>query len=372
MSAVSKLDAVCPTAWQGEPVPERQWLIPGILLRGTVTILSGDGGVGKSLLAQQLATAMALGQPFLGIAPQAYPVKSLAMFCEDSIEELHYRQAQINAHYGCRMSDLGAMTLVSRVAQDNGLMDFDVRDHGNERALYHQLEHLSRETGAELKIVDTAADTFHGNENIRTHVRQFIAAMTRLAMINNGGVLLNLHPSLTGLVSGSGLSGNTAWHNSVRGRLYLKRPPTAEGEEEQTNDRLLKLMKSNYGPMGDELKLVWRDHVFVREDAGRSTGNTVDRIDLDNAVMSGLRKLVANGAKIPADLQANNGLAVRLSKLPSCRPWSRRALSAAQERLIAHGKIVKVELGTRTRKTLYVRPHDMRLPGELDIAEDEA
>ena len=135
MSAVSKLDAVCPTSWQGQPVPERQWLIPGILLRGTVSILSGDGGVGKSLLAQQLATAMATGKPFLGIAPQALPVKSLAIFCEDSIEELHYRQAQINAHYGCAMADLGAMTLVSRVAQDNGLMSFYVRDHGDESAL---------------------------------------------------------------------------------------------------------------------------------------------------------------------------------------------------------------------------------------------
>ena len=367
MSAVSKLDVVCPTAWHGQAVPERQWLIPGILLRGTVTILSGDGGVGKSLLAQQLVTAMALGQPFLGIAPNAEPVKSLAIFCEDSIEELHYRQDRINAHYRCAMADLGAMTLLSRVAQDNALMTFKY-DHGIETPFYHQVEHQIRETGAELAIFDTAADTFEGNENVRIQVRQFIAAIRRLAMINNGGALVQLHPSLSGLSNGSGMSGNTAWHNSVRGRLYLTRPKSADGEEDQQSDRrTLKLMKSNYGRMGDELRLVWRDHVFVREDDGRSTSNMVDRLDLDVAVMAGLRKLVANGALLAADPNASSGFANKVRKLPSCRLWTREAVFAAQERLIALGKIVKVEMGPPSKRRVYVRPHDMRLPGEVDV-----
>lgn len=369
MSALAMLDAVCPTCWQGKPVPERRWLIPGLLIRGTVTMLNGDGGVGKSLLAQQLATAMATANPFLGLKPHADPVPSLALFCEDDLDELHFRQAHLNAHYRCEMRDLHAMTVISRVGMENGLMAFDRRtDEGEVTPFYRQLEHKIRESGAELIIIDTVADSFLGNENIRTQARQFIGALRRLAMINDGGVILTAHPSLTGLNSGSGLSGTTAWHNTVRGRLYLTKPPTSENEEEQSDARILKLMKSNYGPTGEALKLRWHDHVFVLEDGRRGTGgNIVERIELDNAVLAGLRRLVVNGALVPADPNVRNGLPTRLRTLPSCRHRSFQALAAAQERLTATGRISRVELGPPSKRRLYVRPHDMTLPGEVCI-----
>ena len=40
-------------------VPHRSWLINGMIPSYTVTLLSGDGGTGKSLLALQLAIAVA-------------------------------------------------------------------------------------------------------------------------------------------------------------------------------------------------------------------------------------------------------------------------------------------------------------------------
>ena len=93
----------------------------------------------------------------------------------------------------------------------------------------------------------------------------------------------------------------------------------------------------------------------------------VERIELDNAVLSGLRKLVSDGAHIPADSQAKNGLAIRLRSLPSCRRWTWQAVTGAQERLVTQGKIVKVEMGPPSKRRLYVRPHDMTLPGETFI-----
>lgn len=365
---LTMLDAVCPTDWQDKEVPQRRWLIPGMLIRGTVTMLNGDGGVGKSLLAQQLATAMATARPFLGLTPHADPVPSLALFCEDDLDELHFRQAHLNAHYRCEMRDLHAMTLISRVGMENGLMAFDRRtDEGEATPLYHQLAHKIRESGAELIVIDTAADTFLGNENIRSQARQFLGALRRLAMINDGGVIVTAHPSLTGLNSGSGLSGTTAWNNTVRGRLYLTKPHTQDGEEEHSDARILKLMKSNYGRTGEQLKLVWRDHAFALEDEGSARGGIVDRLELDQAVLAGLRKLVGNGVQIPADTHAKNGLAIRLRSLPSCKRWSWQAMTGAQERLVGLGKIVKVEMGPPSKRRLYVRPHDMTLPGEVII-----
>ena len=367
LNNLARFDTIDPRDWQGKPVPPRRWLVPDMLIRGYVTLLNGDGGVGKSLLAQQLATALALGRPFLGMATQPKPVPVLAVFCEDSADELHFRQDRINAHLGCGMDDLGHLTLVSRVGQANELMVFGRHDVGEETAFYQQLDTRIRDSGAELVIVDTAADTFMGNEIIRPQVRQFINALARLAMINNGAVLL------AGLASGSGLSGSTAWHATVRGRLYLTHAPTLDGGEEETSDaRILKLMKSNYGPSGSKLKLRWRDHVFVLEnEAGGAPTDIVDRLEIDNAVLAGLRKLVGDGALIAADPDASNGLATKVRRLPSCRRWNWASIVAAQERLLGRGKIVKVEMGPPSKRRIYVRPHDMRLPGEVSVGNAE-
>ena len=62
--------------------------------------------------------------------------------------------------------------------------------------------------------------------------------------------MLLAHPSLTGMNTGTGTSGSTAWNNSVRSRLYLDRVRES-GIEPDPDARVLRTMKSNYGPVGD-------------------------------------------------------------------------------------------------------------------------
>jgi Mrp family chromosome partitioning ATPase len=52
----------------GQPVPERVWHVHDLIPANTVTLLSGDGGTGKSLCALQLAVSTALQRPWLGLA----------------------------------------------------------------------------------------------------------------------------------------------------------------------------------------------------------------------------------------------------------------------------------------------------------------
>ena len=87
---------------QGQPVPSRRWLVEGMIPIRNVTMFGGDGGLGKSLLAQQLLTCVAIGKPWLGLPTQAG--RALGVFCEDDCDELHIRQADINSHYGCDFS----------------------------------------------------------------------------------------------------------------------------------------------------------------------------------------------------------------------------------------------------------------------------
>jgi hypothetical protein len=56
-----------------------------------------------------------------------------------------------------------------------------------------------------------------------------------------------------------GTSGNTAWHNSVRARMYFEEVKDSPGL------RKLVMKKNNYGPSGDIVTLMWKDGVYAPE-----------------------------------------------------------------------------------------------------------
>ena len=266
-----------PDRWQDQPVPPRRWLVDGILARGSVTLLTGDGGIGKSLLMQQLQTAIALGgEHWAGIELPPDPIVSFGIYCEDDENELHRRQANINAAYGIEMKTLGSgVHFASRVGEDNILAYFSREDRATPTAFFEQISNTIRETGAQLIIIDTAADAFGGNENYRAQVRSFINLLRRWPMEMDGGVILTAHPSNFGMTQGTGISGSTAWANSVRARIYLTKPKDdvdEYGEQEDTNERVLKLMKSNYGPSGNQIRLRWEHGIFAPVNRGRKNG----------------------------------------------------------------------------------------------------
>src|SRR4029079_1534383 len=101
--------------------------------------------------------------------------------------------------------------------------------------------------------LDTLADFFAGDEISRTHARQFIGMLRGLAIEFERCILLLAHPQLSGMSSGSGTSGSTAWSNSVRSRLYLERVKDDRGVEQDTDARVLKTMKANYSAVGTEI-----------------------------------------------------------------------------------------------------------------------
>jgi RecA-family ATPase len=75
--------------------------------------------------------------------------------------------------------------------------------------------------------------------------------LKRLAIVSNGSVVLLSHPSLTGINTGSGISGSTAWHNSVRSRFYMTAPKIEPGEQPDTDLREILFKKANYSRKGE-------------------------------------------------------------------------------------------------------------------------
>lgn len=138
--------------------------------------------------------------------------------------------------------------------------------------LFARLRGAACDIHPKLIVLDNSADVFGGSENDRTQVRQFIGILRSLAIAANAGVLLTSHPSLTGINSGSGISGSTAWHASVRSRLYMKRAVTDKDEEPDPNLRVIEVMKANYGPVGETITVRWQDGLFLPETEPGSLG----------------------------------------------------------------------------------------------------
>ena len=67
---------------EGRPIPPRAWLVPDLIPHRTVTLFSGDGGTGKSLLALQLAVAAATGGWWIG--REVTPGSVLYLSAEDT------------------------------------------------------------------------------------------------------------------------------------------------------------------------------------------------------------------------------------------------------------------------------------------------
>ena len=247
-----KIEILDPIRLQDHAVPERRWLVADLIPMQNVTMLSGDGGVGKSIVALQLMVACALGKRWLG--QQTKPCKAFGLFCEDDGDELHRRLEAICRHYGASLGDLEHLQLCSRVGLDNSLMEWrSAWEAGEVTWLHSQVMNHALEFGAQVVVLDSLHDVFSGEENRRIQARQFVQGLREIAREADAAVVLTAHPSLTGLNTGSGTSGSTAWNNAVRSRLYL----TEADEQTDGAERVLKSKKSNYSRGGGEIRLRW-------------------------------------------------------------------------------------------------------------------
>ncbi len=246
-----------PSEWKGRTPPDREWEVEGWIPKGEVTLLYGDGGIGKTLLAHQYATAAAAGVSWLGLNTRQ--AKVMCFFCEDSEAELHRRQIDINNALCLDYDQADAnLRIASRKYMDNLFILWDRNTGAMKRqAVWAQLLEDAVAFGAEVIVVDTIADTYGGSEIDRGQVNAFVkSCLGRLASEIQGSIIALGHPSIAGKTEGR--SGSTAWSNAARSRLFLRYPKNVE----KGDIRELEGMKLNYGPKGSLLKLQWKRGAF--------------------------------------------------------------------------------------------------------------
>lgn len=335
----------------GKAVPPREWLAPDLIPAGTVTLLSGDGGTGKSLVALQLAAACALGGKWLGRVVTAG--QALFVSAEDDEAELHRRLWDVVQAEGAELADLDQLTLRSLAGEDALLAAVDARSGVLRRSdLFRELDAFLAELRPVVLVLDTLADLFPGNENDRAQARQFVGLLRGLAMRHNCAVVLLSHPSLSGMQSGAGTSGSTGWSNSVRSRLYLHR--VLQGDEEPNPDaRVLSTMKANYGPTGAEIALTWRDGVFVADEAETGVDRMARRSRADRVFLKLLGLLKEQGRQVNGSGGQTYAPSVFASH-PDSEGVTKAAFRDAMERLLQSGRIVNVETGRASKRRSHL------------------
>jgi hypothetical protein len=253
--------------WDTVSAPSRRWAVENRIPLRQPTLFSGEGATGKSIIALQLAVAHVLGKDWLGSLPEPGP--AIYFGAEDEVDELHRRLAAIAAFYGFSFADLikGGLHLLSFAGLDPLLAAPDRDGKIITTPLYERLIEAAGDIRPKCIAIDTSADVFGGSEIDRMQVRGFINWLRKLGITADGSVVLLAHPSLAGINSGSGLSGSTAWHNSVRARMCLKMQDKDKEGDSDPNVRELQFLKNNYGPVAESLTLKYRDGLFLPEAA---------------------------------------------------------------------------------------------------------
>ena len=204
-------------------------------------------------------------------------------------------------------------------------------------ALFRELDKRAEEDSPALIVIDTLADVYPANENDRAKVRQFVEILRGLAIRRNCAVLLLGHPSLTGLTSGSGTSGSTAWNNSVRSRLYLSRVMD-NGIEPDPDARLLSIKKASYGRTGGEINLKWEAGVFVVRTQPTGLDTQAAGAKGERVFLKLLNAYTAQGRRVNAS-DGKTYAPNKFAEHPESKGVTKREFRAAMNRLLDKGKV---------------------------------
>ncbi|MBZ9603993.1 AAA family ATPase [Phyllobacterium chamaecytisi] len=345
------LDTITASSLAGVAVPPRDWFVEGLIPAYTVTLLNGDGGTGKSLLALMLAVAAQINGYWVGRAV----LQGLACFltAEDDVDEVHRRLADIVREFELELTALKNLHICSLAGKDALLAVPEGKGNVLKATkLFEALEAFVAKHRPSLLVLDTLADLFGGDEIQRAQARQFISLLRGLCTRYRVTIVMLAHPSIAGMASGTGSSGSTAWNNSVRSRLYLDRLKEKDGGETDTDVRVLRTVKSNYGKIGDEMMLRWVNGVF-KLNTNDSLNAVAAMNNIDRVFLQLLERYAVEGRKVSHSAGANYAPAL-FEKDQQANGIKKRGFITAMNRLFEAGRIKALELGPPSRRSFQL------------------
>lgn len=207
--------------------------------------------------------------------------------------------------------------------------------------LYNQILEEAGDLKPKCIALDASADVFAGNEIDRGQTRQFVSLLRKLAGVCDGSVILLSHPSLTGISSGTGISGSTAWHNSVRARIYLTSAKPEKDEQPDNDLRELVFKKNQYGKIGDNVIMRYQKGLFLPEKGLSSLEVAATEQDAEQIFLALLAQYARSGVNVSHKERANNFAPRLFANEPEAKklPRALKALTGAMSRLFKANKI---------------------------------
>lgn len=343
-----KATAIDWTALDGREPPPRIWRIDHWLGTGP-TLMAGAGGVGKSLLAQTLATALALGRFY--VEAVTAPQTVLMWSCEDDHDEIWRRQVAICRFFQVPLSALaGKLIIEPRLGRSNALFGLAFGQPAW-TGLREELIEQVNDHKASVLFLDNIGQVYGANENDRHHVTTFVNGLCGMTEWALSTIFLG-HPAK---LAGSEFSGSTAWENAVRMRWFLGTHLPDQPDAAATEDgvRYLAKRKSNYS-VKDWRRLTYRDGVLEPDaapSAGFSYADQSRKDDARRCVLSALRKIAATGLTCTASTASPDYLPKRIVTMKLGEDYAVRELAEAMNALLVDGKLVVSQVGKYSNRT---------------------
>ncbi|MBX7460812.1 AAA family ATPase [Qipengyuania huizhouensis] len=323
-------------AWQGDPPPRRSLWGTWLPLHQT-TMLTGPGGVGKSLFEQMLFTAIAVGKPLLGMETEQR--NTLYVTCEDDADELWRRQYDINKALGITKADLiGKLFLCSLTGEPDTALAVET-DGGRLETTdrWREIEYTCRERDIGVYAFDNATDALAADHNAIHPVAAFVNQLTGLAIKRDGAAMILHHPNK----AGDDWLGSVAWHNKVRSRWIIE-----HGDEDVDPDaRAIRNPKANYGPTGGKIGFRWYKGAFLRDDDlpadyAKELADSIRVQGENNAFLECLRARAEQGeGREVGPSPGPNYAPSQFEGMAQAKGMKRGALKRAMDRLFTTGKI---------------------------------
>lgn len=178
--------------------------------RRCVTLVTGEGGVGKSLTLQALALAVTKGESFLGKDTEKGPVLYLDL--ENDVElDLHPRFNKLSGGVESEAADLQVM----------------LARHGLKLDSSESIRHIQQVIDIVkpvLVIVDPLVSTLTGDEDNAVYMRGILDTLSGLAKDNDIAVVVSHHPRKRGMFNDPGqmIRGSSDIRNAVSSHFAIR------------------------------------------------------------------------------------------------------------------------------------------------------
>jgi RecA-family ATPase len=331
--------------WEGQPIEERRWIAHNRIPVGEPGIMSGDGGTGKTGLALQLGVATAAELPdWIGGCVETYgPV--VVFSAEEKLAEMHRRIATILAHHRRSFRDLKRRLRFICDQDDVTLARVDRHGILKPMTPLLRLEKAVALIRPALVIIENAADVYAGNENDRANVTRFVRQLLGgLTKPSDATVMLIQHPSVSGLWDGTGRSGSTGWNNAGRWRSNFTKIKDSDERLRQ-----YEVVKNNYGPIGEKVRVRWEKGVFVPESSIPSPERAAADAAIETAFLRCLDIKTAQQISVSPHTGRNYAPAI-FEKMREADGFQAKSLGHAMERLLSAGRIVCTKVGPPSKE----------------------